>query len=375
MKVIKTDTTTFLETTLRCYVGCDWCYRKPFAHPRADHVPLDVLRKRVDWICEYVDTPEIGQIGGEPFLSPCFRELTNYIISKGKDAMITTSFKLPNTDIEKKNVEFALELYEAGLLYIAMSIYPGKNEKEIKWLLDEIKKRSVKHFQNREAMGRSNEGRSHAHVLIMVPDISYADPKKLKEWVVRVLDMVGYNAPMKDGKDYLTEVVAPAVAGHFAEAPFSETRKMGYNVWANAKDRDFLVRFLIASPDMITIAPDGTHQVKTARGRICGAARSTLTDTHVDTQPLLVKTNGDVVFSEPYCIAMERGLCNTDVHVNERAVLEVTTRSLKQILAHVYMANRRQAACEVEKTGKETECTACPLNDMCGSCHTRPLVW
>ncbi len=63
--VLLTGGSVILEITQQCYTRCNWCYQKDWVTPKGHAIPLEVLKKRIEWIKTFTDSKEITLLAGQ----------------------------------------------------------------------------------------------------------------------------------------------------------------------------------------------------------------------------------------------------------------------------------------------------------------------
>lgn len=364
-------TTVFLEITLKCYTGCPWCYKGKLVHSRGQHVPLAILKSRIDWLINNINPEEIGPIGGEPFTQPEFIQICNYILSKGKKIRITTSGKISKLDVEKKNLEYALKLYKKGLLNINLSFQPGQNEKAYLYLLGRIMKIYKERRESYKATDSYEKG-SYDLVTVVSIDRSFLDPQKAK-WIVDFLaENSGYKKLPDDSPHH--QEFLEAIAKNYSET-FLDSDDLSFSITPMKDNEAFRHRFLLAGLITVVVNPDGSHHVVMAQASFCDVVLSEICPDNVKLPSILIRTDGDLIFAQPHCIPMKNGLCNVDIHRDPSVILETVKTSLDQMKGVVFIANRLKAADNCNEDGTEKKCTKCPFDRMCDTCHSLVKTW
>lgn len=72
--------TVLLELTNKCYTGCtaDYCYKKLTVSTKGQHIPLEVITKRIDWIKKFVRCNTITILGGDHY---CTQTLNRFAVT------------------------------------------------------------------------------------------------------------------------------------------------------------------------------------------------------------------------------------------------------------------------------------------------------
>jgi len=112
----------WIEPTTYCQLKCAGCYRdcnRPGQIPA--HLPLEEMKKQVDWFITHRNVQTISIAGGEPLMYPHLEELITYISSKKCRTMIYTNGLL----LDKERIKL---LEEAGATQMMVHIdeYQGR---------------------------------------------------------------------------------------------------------------------------------------------------------------------------------------------------------------------------------------------------------
>ncbi len=350
----------YVEITLRCYCGCQWCYKRGEAHPKAAHVPFEVIVARIDWLIKYTDCKIIGLIGGEPVLHPQLKEICEYVLGLGLELRITTSGKVSHR--ETKNLEYLLYLYRRGQIAIDLSFQPGRNEKEYVNFVRLIKEVLIERRANLLKRGWTVE--QDLRTMVSIEKGFLEDRTRVMKLLRLLLETSDYS--LSDIDSDCTEMMETLGKNYLA---FGDSGNWYYKYWKDPDDIQIRHTIDLMGLTIFNQNPDGSTQVIGAKGPICGVGVAKIMEHQIFLPLVLLRSDGEMVFVVPRCIPVKFGLCNVDQHQECGQIYKVVLKSLQRIGAIVYLANRKKAADNCGPDGKEQACTACPLDDMCDACH------
>lgn len=91
-----------LEITEKCSLKCKDCFNCMQYYKRPQDIPLDIIKKSLDILTNYVDfIKEIRILGGEPFMNKNLKEITAYVCAKNnveRVVIYTNATILPQKD-------------------------------------------------------------------------------------------------------------------------------------------------------------------------------------------------------------------------------------------------------------------------------------
>ena len=360
-----------IEITTRCYTGCDMCYKQETVGPKKPHVPLETVIKRIDWINRFVLCQTIVLVGGEPLLHPDFIQIADYIISKGNTVSIITSGRLSFRPIEKINLLYALDLYEKGLLSFNLSYHPEGNDKQYLSVLAEIKKRYEKNREARKARSQYSD-LDHDLFSTVVLDGTYLEDEKL----LAILNFLILNSYTEDDRCTFKSTRFKKLKAFLSDYFLGENPE-SRSISLSATDDNRKFRHTIRFFGMVFVEKiDGStnHKVKLPEVGTCDIIGSTVKDDSIFLPSLLVREDGDVVFSSAEC-NLTGGLFNADLHQTKESITAACSASLDQIKSMIYLANRQKALENCNPDGSEKPCTGCPFGNICTTCHAMKRPW
>ncbi len=370
MSALSCSHSAYVEITDQCYGSCLWCYKKGIVSPKGKHVPLERLIARINWIIKNVECEEIVPIGGEPLLHPNFIEICDHIISTGKRLSIVTAGMLSRRTYEKKNLEYALELYKKGkLVDINLSLQPGRNEKQYLKILVEIKKIYHQSREAREDLGIYHTKDQDLYTTVVVDKTYLKDKQKFLDLINFLRTNSGFTAYDSNNKTFLE------MCGHL-EAHFSEfeiSHDLNYSMWQLDEFAGFRHKLNFRG-EVETTRIDGISKVRVPQGGMCEAQKIKVENDVIKCEGLMVRSDGEVCIPTPQCIPVASGLCSADIH-DGNSVYQTVKNSLSEIHKLVYLANRRKALAKCKPDMQEEDCTACPFDDMCNACHAIVRKW
>ncbi|KKT29296.1 MAG: Radical SAM domain protein [Candidatus Collierbacteria bacterium GW2011_GWC2_44_18] len=350
----------YVEITLRCYCGCPWCYKCGEAHPKAAHVPFEVIVARIDWLVKYTDCNAIGLIGGEPVLHPQLKEICEYVLRLGKYLRITTSGKTSRR--EAQNLKYLLDLYREGLIAIDLSLQPGRNEKEYVNFVRLIKEAMVERRANLLKRGWTVE--QDLRTMVSMEKSLVEDRTRVMKLLKLLLETSDYSLSSIDCD--CTEMMETLGKNYLA---FGDSGNWFYKYWKDPDDIQIRHTIDLMGLTLFDKNFDGSTHVIGAKGPVCGVGPAKIMEKQISLSPVLIRSDGEMMFVIPRCIPAKYGMCNVDLHQERDQIYEVVVKSLQRIGAIVYLANRKKAADNCGPDGKELPCTECPLDHMCDACY------
>lgn len=115
----------WIEPLSKCNIVCPGCYRgsdKKINH--GEMLPLDELKKQIDWFKQHRNVHTISIAGGEPTLYPNLRELIAYAAQQNLRTMLFTNGLLLTK-------ELALELASVGLNQVVIHVDRFQNRPDM----------------------------------------------------------------------------------------------------------------------------------------------------------------------------------------------------------------------------------------------------
>ncbi|OGD81560.1 hypothetical protein A2572_04205 [Candidatus Collierbacteria bacterium RIFOXYD1_FULL_40_9] len=362
MIVIKSKN-ALLEITNRCYTGCyaEYCYKKLTISSKGNHIDLDVIKRRVDWVAQFTDCESITLLGGEPLLHPKLKEICEYILAKGLKLDFITSGKISKIPYEISNLEYVLDLYERAETDFQLSYHFGRNQKEYVSTHNQLIKRYLK---RREKLKKKKRYVLEHYDFFSTTVITGGMKRnEFEEFVLQVLSDNGWSGT---DQKYLNEMWDGYVNHSYrAVSNFSYTIS-STDDWMQFRQS---VRF-IGVKDIFDVK--GSFYVSLPEGGVCYGANATINGNQIQLGALHIRADGGVTFPNPQCIDMPNPMANVDLHLSKKDIYEALKGSLAQVQKHVYYFNRLKAKDNCGPDGKELACTACPFDKMCTPCwHTK----
>ncbi len=327
--------TAILEITNKCYTNCkEYCYKGAIVGPKQPHISLDILKKRIDWIKKNTDAEEIYIIGGEPGLYPELKPLTEYIQEQDIRPGIITSGKFGSN---VANRDYIIDLYSKGELEVELSYHPGKNELEYlslhSYLKSEFNTRrkniiaQIKQYTKKKNKINANRLNNMLDQLTY-STITISENNASINGITNIFDFLleqCNNMDLKEQTFYynnrynvsLSEVVDAEVqdlSKHFISFEQSEQYNSGFSI----READYTHRVKIWGATLIKHDSSGITTYKTKgsenHNAICPGMKSSysMLKRQVSLDSLLIRTDGEMTFSEPSCIASSPLLGNVD---------------------------------------------------------------
>lgn len=358
--------TVLLELTNKCYTGCtaDYCYKKITVSTKGQHIPFEVVIKRIDWIKKFVKCNTINILGGEPLLHPNFKQICSYIIQQGFSLDIITSGKISKIPYEIQNLEYLLELYEQGKINIELSYHYGRNQEAFKL----IRNKFIDLYWNRRAELKkkglySDKNYDHFSTVVITGGM------KRKEFDLFVATVLADNGWAGSENKYLDQMWVEYTK-HF----YTNIQSFAYGIASTDDWKLFRqsIRF-VGAKDLFDLK--GNFYLSLPEGGSCDAANATIKDGEIMIGSMHIRADGGVTFPMPQCIDMPNPMANVDVHTTETQIHSALSRSLNQVRKHVYMHNRIKAKDNCDENGNEKECKACPFGEMCTGCWMAKRPW
>lgn len=415
------DKGVLLEITQKCYTNCSWCYKCENVSPKGEHVPLEKVKERIDWIKKFTNADEITLLGGEPLLHPQFKEIAEYVVAQGLTLDMITSGKISKkVPHEVENEAYVWELWRQGKIYFSLSFQPGRNNAEykswVKRIIENVPKRKENLEKERERLASSADDESKRRtkeidsilarnviVTTATLDKVFTEDKERFAAMCRYLlgDCFGMNLENTTIKEEKIDVYIgkafEALKKHYLPFDQSEffaevlncSAPVTWQVRFWGADRIIPVAWEIANGKKFM-----TSSVAKARGLddnqvVCPAMMSKFsTDAKTVTLgTITVRTDGETTFSTPACISAKSGLCNTDVHQDRESLFTTVSDRLQESRDFIIEAKRKEAGddplkmCKVDNDYPDTNeghqkiCPSCPVQVSCNFCHVREADW
>jgi hypothetical protein len=374
-----------VEITDQCYTGChrDYCYKVGDVEPNAPEVPLDIIKKRMDWINKYSDVPKIWLIGGEPLLHSNFRKIVEYVQSLEKTPHIITSGKVSKS--KRGNLDYLIDLYCDGEIDIDLSLHPGNNLKEFENLF------------NRLNVSQNRGMRLYSTVTL---DQRFKDFDKFEGIVRYVHDLTGENydsalTNYEGKKDFkMTDLVRDEMYSRFmGQFTDDETFIWRSRLYDPKLFLDFTVRYFGTIGVNLTkiITPHGEQVVKEIQkqGGSSSAPCPGMTTTvgkQIRSHEFVIKTDGTLTFPQAQCIAACSALGNIDELTSRKVAKKRIIQGLewlktKVITTKALVADESFGRCKQDpKFPKEFldpevyKCVNCNFDAACNICATTSKI-
>lgn len=413
-KPIETDS-MLLEITLKCYVGCKDCYKQESVSAKSPHLDREVVEKRLEWIKEHTSAKSVSLIGGEPLLHPNFIEIFKKAQELGLEVHIITAGQISKLEHEQKNYEFMLDQYEQGNLHIDLSYQPGRNGKAFKRTYTDILERAeskriklkkvIKYFERVDPekfkgaikMAREKIDGLALYSTVTIPSSYQGNPEKFKGIYRFLLVTAGVdfeNATTGKEKKPITDYIKNKFedfGNHFFPQGTGFADVITYK--HGSKNPTNRVRARIWGPVRFERDQQGNVSgVLKSLGSekanaVCPAMSAGLSNRleQVTTGPLTIRTDGELTYSTPSCIASPVGLLNVDITNIDKEIFQRLRANIEAIVMANTQGMREKA--ELLKKGslgfckKDPEyphiegwgniCPSCPFDISCNSCFSR----
>jgi organic radical activating enzyme len=364
-----------LEITEKCYCVCPWCYRKKVVSPKGEHVPLEILKRRIDWIRKYTDASFVCLVGGEPLLHPELKTVCKYIWQKGLRLSMITAGKISKSPDEQENLQFVLNLYKQGRIDLELSYQPGFNNEAFEKILT-FAKGNYKSFRWGEklfmrqssSMDLTSTGvLNNAHTN---PDIF----KETRSFVGSIAWNEGFTSSLE------ADVQAGMLADHFEG-------KSLYTYFHHTKEGKKTFRYKIRYVGETQIDPDSQNHVIMPNSGICSAMKAKFSKKKISLPSITVRTDGEVCFSTAQCISGVSGLFNIDVCQTKEQIIKTASNTIHDLQRNVWVARRKMVGadrdqyCKMDpvypdtKDSNRVNCPACVYKVVCNQCHETKRVW
>jgi len=389
-----------LEITDSCYLNCEYCYEAGRATPKGEHVPLFKIKERVLWIKRFCNIKEISVIGAESLTHPFFKEIIDFILANGFEVSVITAGVInKRNSYEIANLEYVYRLYEEGDLEVQLSYHPDKNEKVFKDFYQKIKslapnrqsnlKKKKEKFEKEGLKDRVDRIEAIIQASQLFSNVTLGEsislnPDRLKEIFkfifedcderkienTTVTESDGSVVPLTKRIDTAIEKLKKHFSQFGQSAPYIDSyiitwyEGIKYNVrfWGAV----YVDRKNDAAGNSFTTIrrPMGNE----AQAMACPATQSTINkkDKSFVLDGIMVKTNGELVPTQPGCIEMSHGYANVDRDVDRDTVYKSVASRLKQIDTLIHRIDNHQ---ESERPVADHGCVSCPFDVACQICH------
>lgn len=348
-----------LELTNRCYTGCKYCYKKLTVNTKGEHVSLETLKKRVDWLKEFTDATDVYLLGGEALLSPYFIEICEYVKAQGFELHLITSGVVSKLWYEQANYLYMLDQYRKGLMKIEVSYHIGRNEKAYTELLRQIQSSFRVRRRHLKNAGKLMPMNTDVHTTIVAPSgITY---DALMSEVKKVAKIFNWKF------ETVLEKTKPQFDQHFISKDLALSAR-----FSSLDDhRGFRVSLTIMGEREIQ-SQNGKVNIYMPPGAVCPSVNVEVEEDQIKANSLLIRADGGLIFPVSQCVDMSGPLLNVDLHKTRKQVYQNFAGSIAQMKSNVYRFNRLKAKDNCGPDGKELACTACPFDKMCTPCwHTK----
>lgn len=381
--VIKINgTDALLEITLACFSGCKYCYRQ-CKISRNGHLPLEIIKTRVDWIAQFTNAQMISVLGGEPLLHPNFPEICDYILNKNLKLSIITSGKVfPKNDL---NLNKLLELYEQEKISIALSYHYKNNDKHYWTLMEKIneiesKKSRKEKIKISSTMTVPQFLSKEEFIEAMEKFSIFFSKKNLKDCRI-----------IWDGEDknFQDTLISSWELAQKSFLPFAESKSFatGFNFFSDIKSFGLNLRIWAAvGVKSVSMEHFQMNVISTSRGtkgnrKICPGMDSSFNDKSIKLQSLMIKTDGEISFSVPSCIATKRQLGNVNLLDTPQKIHHSIKSALQRIESFIIQSKfasgerpcikdkRYKEGIEIGTISKKEPCYGCSLGSACNACN------
>ncbi len=413
-RLIKLDNMSInLEITEMCRTDCNTiCYTAGRARLTGNHLPLEILYPRIDWICRHTDAKYLYLLGGEPLLHPQLKEIIDYVNRRGLGINLITSGVISGRNqIERDNLALLLEKYKDGTLNVDPSLHPGRNQRHFLRIIKELKERTPARMmalqvektalvslisrarafdeasqkgldllQSRlDLVNEDIDDKNAIHTTITLgPEIAVDEEKFIavyrfifEECSDLQFEDITIGGEKVDIQVYLHEQFE-RLKKHFAgfgqsarffhplSLPWSAGKKWYVRTWGAVG----VTRVIEGGRQIIRIKrPMGNEEDKAACPAMTSSSNKDLGEIFLD--GALVRADGELVHSVPGCIEMKQGFANVD-RDNDPAVIfgQVSTR-LRAIDKLIHKIDKLHQS---ERPTADKGCVSCPFDIACNLC-------
>lgn len=398
MKFITIDGgTASLEITLQCNLGCAYCYRREGVSRHAQHVSFKSIIDRIDWIHQHTTATEICLLGGEPLLHPDFPDIVDYILAQGLGVRVITTADTEHHDFSCElpiNLQYLIEMYAQGKVYIELSLQPGKNNNSFLKMVASLKAVMGSRRAALKAAGKYDPEHNDLFSTIVVAK-GLAKDKEAFFALIKWVNDIHY-------PNYNPFISNPG----FWETAFNELPAVFTSDWDASEFHYFTVS---ASTDKAFFQhkfryfPESYCSVRSVRHESGDIFRVTVS-THAKNSPcrimgtkidksnqtvwlegLLVKADGEVLIPNPRCIPAKSGLCNVDIHLTQSDIVAAMILAMSEIrflniMTKAHHAKSPQDLCQVDRNyptieGEKPACSGCRTDTACTACHSIRRDW
>ncbi len=415
-RIFNSTNSVLVEITEKCYTGCEHCYKGSIVSTKGNAVPVDILEKRFEWISRYTDVNNITLLGGEPLLHPNLPEIVDSLHEKGFIVRFITSGKISKDPVEQRNYEYLLNQYEKGKVEIELSYQPERNEKSFEQMYSdliskallrrkEIKKRR-RQYEKQNPVRFSKQiqylkDQAKAPIFfssVTIPEYcgeSYDRFEKVFDFLLRCGGRTIGACNIGEKNTPIAEYIHSQFEHfklHFK--PFGEATMYASDV--NYVDKkfdnilhDLKVQFRLWGPvrfsrdsetgRAIVSKPPGTVDDDT----ICPAMTCVVGDLKhsITASNLTIRSDGELCFSTPSCIATPVGLLNVDTDVDTMTIYRHAKARINATQNSIRNAMRERAKstlyyCKTDisyptdEDAKNRKCPSCPYDVSCNTCQS-----
>lgn len=381
-KPLKVDNgTVLLHITNQCYNRCRWCYLKKQVGPRKSHLPLEIIKSRLQWIADHVDCDTILLIGGEPLLHPDLCEIMELIITSGKRLEIITSGKISNLKHEKDNYQQVLNYYLADLIRIELSYQPGMNDEAYSRMVQDIKERYQLRREVKKANGVYNPENSDLATTVVLTESCTKSFEEFMSFITHCMQkMMGQDPNLGDMDTY--RHYYQRFTSHFAPFDISQSTSMSIKT---TDTEDFSPKLNFVGETIVEENGHGYTSIVKPKGGVCHAMKVKKDGDTLIIPEITIRADGDVCFATPSCLTVVRGLVNTDLHQGSQLVYNTALASLRKIkhdniirfkrLVAMSAAEYCMADKEYQPDTDTPKCDSCRFDFTCNECHFSTDRW
>jgi organic radical activating enzyme len=386
------DRSALLEITDRCYNSCNnYCYKTSSVSPEGLHVPIEVVKQRIGWVKEYTNANSVTLLGGEPLLHPQLQEVIEYVQEQGYVPGIITSGKVPFE--YQDNLQLVKDLHAQGEIDLELSYHSGSNETVFLHLLQYFKdsagmrkkclEQAVKEGNGDLVLARARLNSPTLHSTITLGN----NPIRFVEVQKNILASIGI-----DTSTYMIEVegqqvpvlsyfeqVSAELPHHFLPFTQSESFEFTYQI----KEGSFT--YEITSLGITGIIPErnGTVKIIPAKGTVdegcvCPSMSTLVSKSKIKLESLLIRTDGEITYSEPACIAAKSMLGNVD-NLTDRTLIYSSFLDTVKRISQLIIETKASRACSdkelcmgdpdfPEEFEDNYTCPSCEFDLACNVC-------
>lgn len=364
-----------LEITERCYCGCPWCYRKKVVSPKREHVALETLKTRIDWIRKYTDAGYVCLVGGEPLLHPELIQICKYIWQKGLRLSMITAGKISNLPVEQNNLQYILKLYKQGRIDLDLSYQPGMNNEAFEKILTFAKENYKSYRLGKKIFLRQSGTLDLTSTGVL--NKLHTNPDNFKE-TRSFVSSIAWNEGFASSLE--ADLQSSILKDHF-------DGKSQYTYFQRTKDGNKTFRYKIRFIGEIQIDPNiQDHVIMPATG-VCSAMVASFSKNKISLPSMTIRTDGDVCFSTAQCISGVSGILNVDVHQTKEQIIKTASNTIHDLQRNVWVARRKMVGVDRDmyckkdpvypdtKESNRVNCPACLYKVVCNQCHETKRTW